>query len=87
MTDPDNRGFLNSVKSINGDEGHIPSFLILKGVNILHKWVLENDLNDDIVLSISDTGYSNDAFAFGWIKHFDTTGIIFALLVLENVSG
>ena len=43
----------------------------LKGVNILHKWALENDLKDDIVLTTSDSGYSNDCLALEWLKHFN----------------
>ena len=71
MTDPDNGDFSTSVESNNGNGGHIPSLLILKGVNILHKWALENHSDDDIILPTSETGYSNDVLAYEWIKHFD----------------
>ena len=71
IADPDNRDYIASVECISGVGGSVPSFLILKGVNILHKWALENDLKDDIVLTTSDSGYSNDFLALEWLKHFN----------------
>ena len=60
VTDPDNREYITSVESIS-DEGYsIPPILILCGVLILEKWVEEDDLDEDILLATSPTGYSND---------------------------
>jgi hypothetical protein len=64
ITDPDNDDYITATECINAAGDNIPSFLTLKEVNILNKWTLENDLDDDIVLSTSDTGYSNDSLAF-----------------------
>lgn len=72
IADPDNRDYITAVECINGVGGSVPSFLILKGVNILHKWALENELEDDIMLATSDSGYSNDSLALDWLKHFNT---------------
>ena len=72
IVDPDNRDYMSAAECINGVGGSIPSFLILKGVNILHKWALENDLEDEVVFSTSESGYSNDVLAFHWLTHFDT---------------
>ena len=44
--------------------------LILSGALILEKWVQENDLDGDILLSTGPTGYSNDELAFKWLQHF-----------------
>lgn len=71
ITDPDNRDFITSAECINGVGGSIKSFLILKGVNILDKWALQNDLDDEVTLATSDSGYSNDVLALEWLKHFD----------------
>ena len=38
---------------------------------MLEKWTQNNNLNDDILLIISPTGYSNDDLALDWLKHFD----------------
>jgi hypothetical protein len=37
ITDPDNRDYITSAECINEAGDSIPSFLILKGVNILSK--------------------------------------------------
>ena len=58
-----NRDYITSVDCINRVGGSVPSFLILKGVIILHKWALLNNLKDDISLTISDSDYSNDCLA------------------------
>ena len=49
----------------------IPPMLILCGIQILEKWTQENDLDDDILLATSPTGYSNDELALQWLKHFE----------------
>ena len=69
--DPDNRESLTSIESINGAGGSIPSFLILTGMMIMNSWS-NNDLNEDVVLSTAETGYSNDWLSLKWLKHFDT---------------
>ena len=60
-----------SVECINEADESILSFLILKEINLLHKWVVENQLNEDACLATSDTDYSNDVLALNWLKHFD----------------
>ena len=68
--DPDNRESLTAVECINAIGCSIPSFLILTGALIMNSWV-NNDLSDDVVLSVADTGYSNDWLSLQWLKHFD----------------
>ena len=72
--DPDNRESLTSIESINGAGGSIPSFLILTGMMIMNSWS-NNNLNEDVVLSTAETGYSNDWLSLKWLKHFDTHSI------------
>ena len=62
MTDSDNRTYLTSVESISSDGADISPMLIISGVHILHKWAV-NDLNSNILLETSPTGYSNDDLA------------------------
>jgi hypothetical protein len=71
ITDSDNRDYITIAKCISETDDSITSFLILKRINILIKWTLKNDLNDDIVLTTSDNDYSNDVLTFEWLKHFD----------------
>ena len=64
LLDPNNREFLTVYKSISGGGIEIPPMLILSGALILKKCVQENDLDGEILLLTSPTGYSNDKLAF-----------------------
>ena len=48
---------------MSGGGKTIPPMLILCGILILEKWAEENDLDEDILLATSPTGYSNDEVA------------------------
>ncbi len=92
ITDSDNRDYIIFAKCINETDDSIFSFLILKEVNILSKWALKNDLDDDVVLSTSDIDYSNDVLAFEWLKHFDTHSKklqkdLFRMLVMNDYES
>ena len=71
LTDPDNREYITSVESISGGGKTIPPMLILCGIYILERWAEENDLDKDILLATSPTGYSNDELALQWLEHFE----------------
>ena len=71
LTDPDNREYITSVETISGGGKTIPPIIILCGILILGKWAEENDLDEDILLATSPTGYSNDELALQWLKHFE----------------
>jgi hypothetical protein len=71
ITDSDNRDYITTAKWISETDDSISSFLIRKRVNILIKWALKNNLEDDIVLATSDNYYSNDVLTFEWLKYFD----------------
>ena len=45
--------------------------LILSGKQTKIKWALENDLDPRILLSTSESGYSNDELAIKWLVHFE----------------
>lgn len=64
LSDPDNRDFLTAYESISNRGVEILPMLILSGALILEKWVQENDLDGEILLSTSPTGYFNDEFTF-----------------------
>ena len=71
LTDPDNREYVTSCECISAGGRDIPPMVIIAGVLILEKWAQQNDLNDDVLLTTSPTGYSNDDLAIDWLKHFD----------------
>ncbi len=45
--------------------------MILCRIYILEKWEEENDLDEDILLATSQTGYSNDELALQYLEHFE----------------
>jgi hypothetical protein len=54
---------MTAIECINDTRLSIPSFLILTGTMIMNSWI-NNNLNDDVILSTADTGYSNDWLSF-----------------------
>lgn len=70
LTDPDIRDYITSIESINGVGKDIPPMIIIQGVNILEKWAV-NNLDEDVLIATSPTGYSNDNLAIRWLEHFD----------------
>lgn len=71
LMDPDNRKYISSVESISAGERDIPPMIILAGKQILKRWAVGNDLDDDVLFAVSDTGYSNDDLAMDWLRHFN----------------
>ena len=63
LTDLDNQEYITSIESISGRVKIILPILILSKILILEKWVKENNLNEDILLATSSTGYFNNKLA------------------------
>ncbi len=56
---PDNRESMTDIECINDTGLSISSFLIMTEILIMNSWI-NNDLNDEMILSTADTNYSND---------------------------
>ena len=70
MSNSDNREFCTIIECINGTDKDISPMLILQKVNLLFSH-FNNDIDDDVIFTTSNTGYSNDWISLQWIKHFD----------------
>ena len=57
-------------KCINGARHKIPPFLIVTETNILAPW-FANDLDPNVDVLISETGFNNNWILLQWIKHFE----------------
>ncbi len=68
--DSDNRESLTGIECISGGGKDISPMLIMTGVQLLAPH-FNNDLGDDVLVTISDTGYSNDWISLRWLEHFD----------------
>ena len=67
---PNNRELLSVFECINGTGREIPPFLIVTGTNILAPWFV-NDLDPNVAVTTSETGFNNDWISLQWIKHFE----------------
>ncbi len=45
--------------------------LILCEIYIPEEWAEKNDLDEDILLATSLTGYCNDELVLHWLEHFE----------------
>jgi len=54
---------------VNANGDVLDPMIIIKSSTILEKWI--DDLPDQYLIGISDSGYSNDELSFEWIKHFN----------------
>lgn len=66
-----NRELVTSCEVISADGYVLPPMLILAGTMHLEDWATKTDLEDNVLLSVSDTGYSNDLLGFEWLQHFE----------------
>ena len=69
MIDPDNCDYITSIECIGSAGETIPLILLVSGVNILYKWYQHNNMEDDIVIGTTETGYANDDIALEWLQH------------------
>ena len=80
---------MTACESISDGGVKIPPMMILSGALILEKLVQENDLDGDILLSTSPTGYFNDELTFKWLQHFERNSRktqigVWRLLILDG---
>ena len=68
LSDPDNRESVTSVETICADGTVIDPFIILPGVNHLHKAF--EDLFGNTLIGMSESGYSNDDLNLEYAQHF-----------------
>jgi len=65
-----NRESLMSIECISEESKNISSMLIIIEVQLLI-FHFNNDLDDDVLITIFDTDYSNDWISLWWLKHFN----------------
>jgi len=78
-------------ETISGDGEVLPLLIVLSGQLHLEGWI-NNELDGDTLMAISDSGYTNDEISLAWLKHFDKfsakrqTGA-WRLLLLDNYGS
>ena len=58
------------IKAISAGGVVIPPLIIIKGKVILHRWFADI-MDDDYLIGVSDSGYSNDVLFFQWLQHWE----------------
>lgn len=71
LEDPENRDFISSIECVSSDGLVIPNMIILSGKSHLEKLFLHNDLDRNVTVAVSETGYNNDELSLHWLEHFD----------------
>jgi hypothetical protein len=69
LADPEIRDWVTTIETIGAGGTTIPSMIILAGSVMLEKH-FQNDLDDNTLLGITVTGYSNDIMGMEYIQHF-----------------
>lgn len=67
---PENRESATAIEAISAAGRVTPGFLILSGQTHMANWYRTPEIPEDMAISVSPTGYSNDEVSLGWIKHF-----------------
>ncbi len=66
-----NRKSITVVEAISGDGTVLPPFIIMSGVLQQEIWFTQTNIDDDYMVAVSETGFSNDKLSYNWLKHFD----------------
>ena len=87
---PENRESATAIEAISAGGSYIPAFLILSGQVHMSNWYQQPELEDETIIALSSTGYSNDEISLKWIQHFNKysrpTGLK-RLLILDGHSS
>jgi DDE superfamily endonuclease len=70
ISDPDNRELVTSMECICADGSAIQPMIIIAGCVMKEKHFM-NNLDDDVLLAVSETGYTNDMLSYQWLEHFN----------------
>jgi len=66
-----NRQLVTVCETISGDGTALPPMLILPGILHQEDWYTKTDLEDDVLVAVSETGYANDELCLDWLHHFE----------------
>ncbi|RPB02209.1 hypothetical protein L873DRAFT_1674099, partial [Choiromyces venosus 120613-1] len=83
---------VTSCEAISGDGYVLLPMLILPGSLHLEDFTMKTNLDDNVLLAISESSYSNDRLALEWISHFDRFSSArcigaFCLLLLDGYGS
>lgn len=56
---------------MSGKGHYIGVHIIVPGTVVQERWITETGLANDTLISVTESGYSNDEISLDWIKHFE----------------
>ena len=59
------------IEAISGDGAVIPPMILVSGIQHMEDWFTKTNLPGNILLGVSETGYSNDMLGLEWLYHFE----------------
>lgn len=71
LKNPENRNSISLLKCVSRNRLVIPNIIILNRKNHLKQFFLYNNLDEKVVIAVSDKRYNNNKFSFYWVEHFD----------------
>jgi hypothetical protein len=63
------RTLVTSIEAVSVGGAVIEEMLILLGKTHMERWY--EDLGDDVLVGVSDSGYTNDELSYQYILHFN----------------
>lgn len=88
-----NRDYTTAVEAVSGLGKSIPPMIILKGWEHLARWYTEEvGFEKDVLIALSDSGYTNDELHLQWIHHFHRHSLrsqrgIWRLLLMDGFDS
>ena len=80
-----NRELVTVCETVSSDGEVLPPMIIIPGQNIMEDW-FETGLAGNVLVGVSDTGYSNDELSLDWVHHFERFSLQKAQNALERVK-
>lgn len=68
---PENRESATAIEAISAAGDYISGYLILSGQLHMSQWYAVNELDPQMAIYPTPTGYSNDEVSLDWLKHFE----------------
>ena len=59
------------MECVSADGYYLPNMLILQGKQLTES-MYQKELNNETLISVTESGYTNDERALEWLVHFDT---------------
>ena len=85
LASSNNRDYITIIEEIQGLGEVLPPMVILAATQFLGRWFNNNDIEDNTLSAVLETGYSNDELSLDWVKHFDKYSLASGCFSLTDI--